>query len=97
MVSDLKVGQEFTLTEKTPLAPEYNPDISSQDLSNLKHLDPGVVIEVLRVKVEGSINWYQVRTSNGYAGWISHRTLASQLLGRGQAPFSGLLNISIFP
>ncbi|EAQ26168.1 50S ribosomal protein L2 [Roseovarius sp. 217] len=71
--STLSVGSSYTLSRKTPIAPDY----VASDLAEIRYAPPGQMIEIIEQTLVENKMWYRVRTGDS-EGWINSIALFGQ-------------------
>jgi len=89
----LRIGETFTLSERTPLMPEVQPTDPLAALQRVKYLPPGTRITIVSEAARNNTPWYEVRASSPSGrplgrGWINSLAL------RGQSGFDPRANIT---
>lgn len=81
--SDLKINKTYTISNTTPLMPEFEPSNHLSASLKVINLKKGTKIKILTIRQKNNTNWYKVNTKmnnhNG-TGWINSIALINQEL-----------------
>jgi len=79
---DLKINKVYTISNQTPLMPEFEMSDMS-DLTRVLNLKKGTKIKILSIKKKNNTNWYKVKAEMNKSiaiGWINSIALINQEL-----------------
>lgn len=83
LAQNLRVGEEFKLSKKTPLMPNFRPAKPLEAIAKMQYLTPGTIIKVLKVAMDRQTPWYYVEARSPLGteltkGWINSIALLGQ-------------------